>query len=60
LLVDIDSSVPFDYAEGYFNLKFALPELLRRPIDLLENNAIKNPYIRQNNAQSKTLIYRNF
>lgn len=34
LVVDIDSNVPFDYIERYFNLKFALQELFRRPIDL--------------------------
>ena len=57
LVVDIDSSDPFDYADSYFNLKFALQDLLRRPIDLLENKAIKNPYIRQNIDRSKSLVY---
>lgn len=57
LVVDIDSSDPFDYADNYFNLKFALQDLLSRPVDLLENKAIKNPYIRQNIDQSKSLIY---
>jgi predicted nucleotidyltransferase len=57
LVVDIDSSNPFDYADSYFNLKFALQDLLRRPVDLLENKAIKNPYIRENIDRSKTMIY---
>ena len=57
LVVDIDSNDPFDYADNYFNFKFALQDLFRRPIDLLENKAIKNPYIRQNIDQSKSLIY---
>lgn len=57
LVVDIDSNDPFDYADSYFNLKFALQDLFRRPIDLLENKAIKNPYIRQNIDLSKSLIY---
>ena len=57
LVVDIDSNDPFDYADSYFNLKFALQDLFRRPVDLLENKAIKNPYIRQNIDQSKSLIY---
>ncbi|MCK9413081.1 MAG: nucleotidyltransferase domain-containing protein [Prolixibacteraceae bacterium] len=57
LVVDIDTNDPFDYADNYFNLKFALQDLFRRPIDLLENKAIKNPYIRQNIDRSKTLIY---
>ncbi|MCK9639363.1 MAG: nucleotidyltransferase domain-containing protein [Prolixibacteraceae bacterium] len=57
LVVDIDSNDPFDYADSYFNLKFALQDLFRRPIDLLENKAIKNPYIRRNIDHSKSLIY---
>jgi predicted nucleotidyltransferase len=57
LIVDIDSTDPFDYADSYFNLKFALQDLFKRQIDLLENKAIKNPYIRQNIDNSKSLIY---
>ena len=57
LIVDIDSNDPLDYADSYFNLKFALEELLNRQIDLLENKAIKNPYLRENIDNSKTLLY---
>lgn len=57
LVVDIDSNDPFDYADSYFNLKFALQDLLNRQIDLLENKAIKNPYFLQNLESSKSLIY---
>jgi uncharacterized protein len=57
LIVDIDSSDPIDYADNYFNLKFALEELLSRRIDLLENKAIKNPLLRENIDNSKTLLY---
>ncbi|HEY9123231.1 MAG TPA: nucleotidyltransferase domain-containing protein [Bacteroidales bacterium] len=57
LIVDIDSNDPLEYADNYFNLKFALQDLFKRPVDLLENKAIKNPYIRQNIDNSKHLIY---
>lgn len=57
LIVDIDSNDPLDYADNYFKLKFALEELLNRQIDLLENKAIKNPYLRENIDNSKTLLY---
>lgn len=57
LVVDIDSNDPFEYADNYFNLKFALQDLLKRPIDLLENKAIKNPFIRNTIDSSKFLIY---
>ena len=57
LIVEIDSNDPLDYADNYFNLKFALEELLNRQIDLLEDKAIRNPYLRFNIDNSKTLLY---
>jgi uncharacterized protein len=57
LIVDIDSNDPLDYADSYFNLKFALEDLLKRQIDLLENKTIKNPYLRDSIDNSKTLLY---
>jgi hypothetical protein len=57
LIVDIDSIEPLDYADNYFNLKFALEKLLNRQIDLLEHKAIKNPYLRENIDNSKNLLY---
>ncbi|PZX12222.1 hypothetical protein LX69_02947 [Breznakibacter xylanolyticus] len=57
LIVDIESNDPLEYADNYFNLKFALQDLLKRPIDLLENKAIRNPFIRSNIDSSKHLIY---
>ncbi|GHV50876.1 nucleotidyltransferase [Bacteroidia bacterium] len=57
LVVDIDEPDPLDYAENYFNLKFALEDLLERQIDLLENKAIRNPFMREQIDNSKQLIY---
>ena len=57
MIVDIDSTNPLEYANYYFNLKFALQDLLNRPIDLLENKAVRNSYLRQEIDNSKQLIY---
>lgn len=57
LIVDIESADPCEYTDHYFALKFALQDLFKRPIDLLENKSIRNPYFRQNIDQSKALIY---
>ena len=60
---DIDFIVDFadvnllDYADNYFDFKFSLEEKLKRPIDLLEEKAIKNPYFRNSIEKSKKLIY---
>jgi len=57
LIVEIDSKDPLEYSDYYFNLKFALEELLNKKIDLLENRALKNPFLRDNIDNSKTLLY---
>jgi len=57
MVVDIDSANPLEYANCYFDLKFALQDLLNRPIDLLEDKAIRNNYLRQEIDNSKQLIY---
>ena len=62
---DVDLVVDFDpidvslYADNYFNFKFSLQNILKRPIDLLEDKAIKNPYFRQTLNQQRQLIYGN-
>ena len=57
LIVDFKIVDPLYYAENYFALKFSLEELLKRPIDLLEQKAISNKYLLQSINSSKRLIY---
>lgn len=60
---DIDLIVEFlnieveDYADNYFDFKFSLQDILKRPVDLLEEKAIKNPYLRQSVNKQKQLVY---
>jgi predicted nucleotidyltransferase len=56
-IVEIDSSDPIEYADHYFALKFSLEDLLKRPIDLLENKAIKNPFLLQQIEKTKSMVY---
>lgn len=55
-MVDFDISDPLEYSDNYFDLKFELEKILNRSIDLLENKAIKNPFLRENIDKSKKLI----
>ena len=57
LVVDIESKDPLEYSDNYFALKFRLEQLLKRNIDLLENKAIKNPFLKREIDQTKILIY---
>ena len=60
---DIDMVVDFDpmdvcrYADNYYDFKFSLEDILKRPIDLLEEKAIKNPYFMQSINQQRELVY---
>lgn len=60
---DIDLIVDFmdidvnDYADNYFDFKFSLQDIFKRPVDLLEEQAIKNPYFKQAVDQTKVLVY---
>ena len=56
-IVDFQKLDVLDYGDNYYNLKFALENILKRSIDLLEEKAIKNPYFRKSVNQNKKLIY---
>lgn len=57
LIVDFKEIDVKDYADNYFDLKFSLQKILNRPIDLLEAQAIKNPYFKQVVNETKELVY---
>lgn len=57
LVVEIDEQDPLLYADNYFNLKFALEELLQRPVDLLEQKAIRNSFLSTRIDETKALVY---
>ena len=60
---DVDLVVSFnrtevnDYFDNYFDFKYSLEELFGRDVDLLEEQTIKNPYLKKNVDATKTLIY---
>lgn len=56
-IVDFQGINLYDYADNYFDLKNSLENLFKREIDLLEDKAINNPYLRQSIDSSKQLIY---
>lgn len=60
---DLDFIVEFDsphvpgYANRYFGLLESLEALFGRPIDLVVDSAIKNPYFRESVEKTKALLY---
>lgn len=60
---DVDFAVKFlpmsprDHADAYFDLLFALEDLLERRVDLCEVNAVTNPYFLKSIEQTRTVLY---
>ncbi len=60
---DIDMIVQFsnvnllDYFDNYMDLKEQFEQLFDKPVDLVENQAIKNPIFRKVVDREKVLIY---
>lgn len=60
---DVDFTVVFDklavgdYFTNYFDFKFALEELFHRDVDLIEYDAIRNPYFKAEVDQTRQPIY---
>jgi hypothetical protein len=60
---DIDMLIQFyqvdlmEYFDNYMDLKEKLEQLLNRPVDLIENQAIRNPIFRRIVDREKQLIY---
>ncbi|MDQ6844053.1 MAG: nucleotidyltransferase domain-containing protein [Bacteroidota bacterium] len=60
---DIDLIVNFEpidtvqYADNYYDFKFSLEDVFKKPVDLLEEKAIKNPYFREGIDKQRQLIY---
>lgn len=57
LLVDFNNVDPYEYADNYFDLKNAFENLFKRNVDLIEENAIRNPYFKESVNSTKQLIY---
>ena len=57
LIVNFDKINIDDYANNYYNLKFSLEKILKRPVDLLEEKALKNPYFNRSIEKQRRLVY---
>ncbi|MEI6507642.1 MAG: nucleotidyltransferase domain-containing protein [Bacteroidota bacterium] len=60
---DIDLLITFnkmeygDYADSYFILADKFEELFNRPVDLITDKSLSNPYFIESLNQTKKLIY---
>jgi len=56
-LVEFEAPASAGYADRYFGLLEGLEQLFGRPVDLVVESAITNPYFRAAVEQSRTLLY---
>ena len=57
LVVSFNKSEVGDYFDNYFEFKYSLEDVLGREVDLLEEQTIKNPYLKKSVDTTKALIY---
>jgi uncharacterized protein len=56
-LVEYDPIPHKDHADCYFGLLFALEDMFDREVDLVEADAIRNPYFLRSIAKDRVLLY---
>jgi len=56
-LVECEPLVPIDRADAYFGLLAAMQDLFEREVDLVEAEAITNPYFRKTVDKQRTVLY---
>ena len=56
-LVVLDAPVDPDYADRYFGLKWDLDNLFNLPVDLVSENAIRNPYFREELDEQRQVVF---
>ena len=56
-LVVFEDLPPVRYAEAFFELKRGLERLFARPVDLVVERAIRNPYFKQRVSAERQPVY---
>jgi len=57
MLVEFEPLAPSERADAFFGLMEDLERLFDRPVDLVEQAAIRNPYLRRSVEASQVVIY---
>jgi uncharacterized protein len=56
-LVEFDDMPPAAYARAYFGLKDGLESLFSRPVDLVTQSGLANPYFRRRLEAERRTVY---
>ena len=56
-IVTLEDLEPASYADAYFGIAEDLEELFKRPVDIIVESTMKNPYFVQEVQKTRTLVY---
>ena len=56
-VVAFDLLPPADYSDAFFSLKEGLEALFDRPVDLLTERSLRNPYLRKRVDAERVAVY---
>ena len=56
-LVEFRTLPPAKHADAFFGLMDGLSAIFERPVDLIEERTVQNPYLRQSIEQSRVNLY---
>ena len=56
-IVTLEDLEPASYADAYFGIAEDLEELFERPVDVIVESTLKNPYFIQQVQKTRTLVY---
>jgi len=56
-IVDFEPVDVAEYADNYYDFKFSLEDIFHKPVDQLEEKAIKNPFFRKLIDKQRQLVY---
>jgi len=56
-LVEFDSASRLSPLDSFFGLQAELSNLLKRPVDLVEAGAVKNPYVLDSIQRQREVVY---
>ena len=56
-LVEFDDMSPVEYAPHYFGLQEDLEKLLSAPVELVETQAIRNPFFKEKVESQRVLLF---
>lgn len=57
IIIQFKKNADLNHFDNYFRLKEQLQSIFHRPIDIIIDGSVKNPYLKENISQTRINIY---